>query len=123
MPWGATFSWYVMVDFHPASFFLLQAFHAFQYLMFPARVEMNEYSGSTHRWRHLLVYYVLLVIVGYVAFEWSSFSGVSEKFVPAGAATMMVINLHHYFIDGVIWKIRDPQVRHSLFGHLEPATA
>ena len=123
LPWVATFSWYVMVDFHPASFFLLQAFHAFQYLMFPARVELNDYTGPEHRWRHLMIYYVLLVVVGYVAFDWSGFHGVSEKFVPAGAATMMVINLHHYFIDAVIWKIREPEVRQSLFGHLEPATS
>lgn len=123
LPWVATFSWYVMVDFHPASFFLLQAFHAFQYLMFPARVELNDYTGPVHRWRHLIVYYVLLVVVGYVAFDWSGFYGVSDKFVPAGAATMMVINLHHYFIDAVIWKIREPEVRQSLFGHLEPAAS
>jgi len=33
---------------------------------------------------------------------------------------MMMINLHHYFIDAVIWKIREPEVRKSLFGHLTP---
>ena len=35
---------------------------------------------------------------------------------------MMIINLHHYFIDAVIWKIREPEVRNSLFGHLETTT-
>ncbi len=123
LPWVATFSWYIMVDVHPASFFLLQIFHALQYLMFPIRVEMNEYTNPRHKWRHLLFYYLALVICGYIAFTWSSLLGVSDARLPIATATMMVINLHHYFIDAVIWKIRDPEVRHSLFGHLAPASA
>jgi hypothetical protein len=123
LPWVATFSWYVMVDVHPASFFLLQAFHAFQYLMFPVRVEINEYTNPRHRWRHLFFYYIALVLVGLVAFEWSDLFSASDAMLPVATATMMVINLHHYFIDAVIWKIRDPKVRQSLFSHVEPARA
>jgi hypothetical protein len=33
------------------------------------------------------------------------------------------INVHHYFTDGVIWKISNPEVRRELFAHLAPATA
>ncbi len=122
LPWIATFSWYVMVDVNPASFFLLQAFHALQYLTFPARVELNEYTNPLHRWRHLIWYYVVLVILGFIAFQWADLAGVPASGLQMATATMMVINLHHYFIDAVIWKIRDPAVRQSLFGHLEPAT-
>jgi hypothetical protein len=31
---------------------------------------------------------------------------------------LMFINIHHYFTDGVIWKIGDPEVRHDLFAHV-----
>jgi hypothetical protein len=31
------------------------------------------------------------------------------------------INIHHYFTDGVIWKISNPEVRKELFAHIEPA--
>ena len=29
------------------------------------------------------------------------------------------INIHHYFTDGVIWKISNPEVRKELFAHVE----
>jgi hypothetical protein len=29
------------------------------------------------------------------------------------------INIHHYFTDGVIWKISNPEVRRELFAHVE----
>jgi hypothetical protein len=31
-----------------------------------------------------------------------------------------VVNIHHYFADGAIWKISNPEVRGQLFSHLEP---
>ncbi|MCP4885275.1 MAG: hypothetical protein GY904_01480 [Planctomycetaceae bacterium] len=155
LPWLATFSWYVMVDISPASFFLLQIFHALQYLMFPARVEINHYvereqgedkqgedkqgedkqgedkqgedkQGERGHLRfHMIAYYLALVVVGLFAFEWTQVlewtlvKNPPSNLVILGTATMVVINLHHYFIDAVIWKIRDPEVRHSIFGHLE----
>ena len=123
LPWVATFSWYVMVDLQPASVFLLQIFHAFQYLMFPLRVELNDYTPKRNGLRHLVLYYLLLVIFGFLAFDWHTFDAVPKQLIPAGTATLMIINLHHYFIDAVIWKIRKPEVRESLFGHLKPGTS
>jgi len=32
----------------------------------------------------------------------------------------MFINIHHYFTDGVIWKISNPEVRKELFAHVQP---
>jgi hypothetical protein len=29
------------------------------------------------------------------------------------------INIHHYFTDGVIWKISNPEVRKELFAHVQ----
>ena len=31
---------------------------------------------------------------------------------------LMFINIHHYFTDGVIWKISNPEVRQELFAHV-----
>lgn len=42
----------------------------------------------------------------------------------AADATAMLfafVNLHHYFTDGVAWKLRDPEVRRELFAHLQEA--
>ena len=32
---------------------------------------------------------------------------------------LMFINIHHYFTDGVIWKISNPEVRQELFAHVK----
>src|SRR5438067_11255484 len=32
---------------------------------------------------------------------------------------LMFINVHHYFTDGVIWKISNPDVRRELFAHVQ----
>jgi hypothetical protein len=35
-----------------------------------------------------------------------------------GFAISTFFNIHHYFTDGVVWKLRNPAVREDLFGHL-----
>jgi hypothetical protein len=35
-----------------------------------------------------------------------------------GFAILAFLNIHHYFTDGVVWKLRNPAVREDLFGHL-----
>ena len=43
-----------------------------------------------------------------------------------GFAFLAFLNIHHYFTDGVMWKLRNPAVRQDLFGHLarpEPVPA
>ena len=40
---------------------------------------------------------------------------------PARAAPILIlmfINIHHYFTDGVIWHISNPDVRKELFAHV-----
>ena len=36
---------------------------------------------------------------------------------------LMFINIHHYFTDGVIWKISNPDVRKELFAHVKRGAA
>ena len=46
--------------------------------------------------------------------------------VPGRAAPVLIlmfINIHHYFTDGVIWKISNPEVRRDLFAHVQPRGA
>jgi hypothetical protein len=31
---------------------------------------------------------------------------------------LIFINIHHYFTDGVVWKISNPEVRKELFAHV-----
>jgi hypothetical protein len=36
----------------------------------------------------------------------------------ASILVLTFINIHHYFTDGVIWKISNPDVRKELFAHV-----
>jgi hypothetical protein len=33
-----------------------------------------------------------------------------------------MVNIHHYYIDGCVWKISTPEVRKDLFKHLASPT-
>jgi hypothetical protein len=125
VPWLATYAWYVLIYVYPGMFFVLQIAHALQYLIFPLRVEMNQYNQQVGREhvgtvRHTVYYYVVLVVIGALAFD--GVLAATETADPHHQLSLLLsftINIHHYFIDGIIWKIRDPQVRRNLFGHLE----
>jgi hypothetical protein len=103
---------------------LLQFAHALQYLIFPLRVEMNrsEVSSPRHRALHALVYILGIVIVGNLVFVGTS--SIPSQPVLFGAILLAaMVNIHHYYIDGVVWKISTPEVRKDLFRHLPPAAS
>jgi hypothetical protein len=126
-PWIAIYLWYALIGAYPGTFAFLQIFHALQYLIFPLRVEVNQYSAKQKRTEskkliHAVAYYVVLVIVGAVVLELPSLSYIwGDKNLSLHELAAGFVNLHHYFIDGVIWKIRNPQVRRDLFAHLNLA--
>ena len=41
---------------------------------------------------------------------------------PVGLVVASILNVHHYFVDGSIWKLSSKEVRQDLFAHL-PARA
>jgi len=134
--WLAIFVWYAMMARDPKAIFWIQIAHALQYLAFPIRVEMNRTAASTARSAgryslHMAIYGVALLgasvllttvvpgqamgIVGRVFGE--------EPGRVAPILILMFINVHHYFTDGVIWKISNPEVRRDLFAHVTPPAA
>lgn len=134
-PWVAIYLWYTLIWAYPGMFALLQIFHALQYLVFPLRIEANQYSAKRKRsgikqFLHGAGYYLVLVVVGVVVFEllpdvtliWGDKEHLKDLVAVTSAVTASFVNIHHYFIDGAIWKIRNPQVRRDLFAHLKVAT-
>ena len=139
--WLALFVWYAMIARDPKAIFWIQIAHALQYLAFPIRVEMNrtaaestsKKSGAARGGRfvlHMVLYGVGLLVVSLVVAQvvpFSAMGAVGRMFgeEPGKAAPILIlmfINVHHYFTDGVIWKISNPEVRKELFAHVQPET-
>jgi hypothetical protein len=131
-PWLALYLWYPFWYFVPGGFLWVQLSHALQYLSFPLRVEVNRYSREAQRSaaqkRARVVWvYAGLVAIGLVVLHgpplaahafgpgWYS-NDVARSLFTAFAACVAI---HHYFIDGAVWKLRNPKVRRELLSHLE----
>ena len=136
LPWISIFMWSAVFASHPLGIFWVQIAHAVQYMIFPARMELNRSTAGTPAKRagHMVLWYVLLVGAGYFVFNVlvSLLAQPIERFSALGAEPEAVrllpfvvtafVNIHHYFTDGCIWKMRDPEVRKDLFAHLRRPT-
>jgi hypothetical protein len=134
IPWIAIFVWYAaMARVGLPALFIVQIAHALQYLIFPFRVELNRTrravgAGPSQLFAFQIMVYLTVLLVGSI---------VASILLPLGAMAVVTnwlgsrpgqvvgfaisafFNIHHYFTDGVVWKLRDPAVRADLFGHLK----
>jgi hypothetical protein len=129
--WLAIFVWYAVMARDPRAIFWIQIAHALQYLAFPIRVEINRSAASPRSSTarlvfHMAFYGVALLALSYVVAQvvpGTAMSVVGDVFgeEPGRVAPMLIlmfINIHHYFTDGVIWHISNPEVRRELFAHV-----
>ncbi len=126
LPWVSIYFWYLLLYVHVYFFLVIQLAHAFQYLSFPLRVDLNRYdraaphSAAIRACRVTMVY--LLLFAGGLILLWLpgelEYSGYLPSRVFSVASTIsIIVNIHHYFVDGAIWKISNPDVRRDLFSH------
>ena len=132
--WIAIFIWYAVMARDPKAIFWIQIAHALQYLAFPIRVEINRTTAAPSHpsggvvVKHMVIYGAVLLSVSYVIAQvvpGPAMSAVANVFgEEPGRVTpilmLMFLNIHHYFTDGVIWKISNPEVRRELFAHVPP---
>jgi hypothetical protein len=128
--WFSLFVWYAVIARDPKALFWIQIAHALQYLAFPLRVEINATRTRLRDHaafiKHMILYGVVLLGVSFfisLVVPASAMSVVGNMFgeEPGKAAPIMIlmfINIHHYFTDGVIWHISNPEVRRELFAHV-----
>jgi hypothetical protein len=125
-PWLAIYLWYLVLNFEPDAYMLVQLSHALQYLIFPLRVELNRLppgSDTTAALGKMLWagrYYTLLLVVGGVIFYLPTLLPGSSQTFTLAVVIASAVSIHHYFVDGTIWKISNKEVRAKLFSHLEP---
>ncbi len=124
IPMLALALWHVPLLGQEQYFYAMAFFHSLQYFPFVAKVEQsrNQIKQKSHPSLRLLPFYIVLIIVGYLAF-----TGVPE-YLDKGLANQTTlgvsfflicfisfINVHHYFIDNVIWRFKSKQVKEYLF--------
>ena len=113
---ASQFVWFV-VGYHAPLFYLfVPAFHSLQYLLIAWVMEMGEKPvqmkapAATVRW------YAVNVAGGAFLF-WGIPQIVHYFGTPLNLATAVVIagvQIHHFFVDGVIWKLKNPRVANPL---------
>jgi len=63
-----------------------------------------------------------LTLCGWLVFvvpmELADSGGFGLRYLLAVKFLVIAINTHHFFVDGAIWKISNPEVRRTLFAHL-----
>jgi hypothetical protein len=136
-PWLALLVWYAAMARDPRALFWVQIAHALQYLAFPLRVELNDAAARQQRHParaalpvavHAAAYGALLLAASWVVAQLvpvALMGAVGRAFgeAPGNAAPILLlafINIHHYFTDGVLWKLRNPEVQQQLFAHVAP---
>jgi hypothetical protein len=138
--WLAIFVWYAVMARDPKAIFWIQIAHALQYLAFPIRVELNRTAASAAADApakgpgravalHMAFYGAALLAISFLVAQvvpGRAMDAVAAvigeepgKVVPV--LILMFINIHHYFTDGVIWHISNPEVRKELFAHVTGA--
>lgn len=122
VPWVAFYIWWVPMDNLPEYYLLMVPFfHSLQYLPFALRVENAKIKKD--RWYNAQVSFriLLLLAAGLLAFEF--IPSILDKKLETdiyqsawffASAFAVFINIHHFFIDSVVWKLKDQEVKNSL---------
>jgi hypothetical protein len=121
--WASFLIWWIPVKNLP-EFYLMAVpfFHSLQYLLFAAKLEGNELKQKSVQAPKMIVIVVLTVLAGIAGFEiapaaldmyFSTAVHQSAWFFVAAAA--IFFNVHHFFIDSVVWKFDQQEVKNAFF--------
>jgi len=119
VPFVALYVWWMPQTRQYEFYFLLTPmFHSLQYLAFVYKMEDTRLRGEPHRELKATALVTGIVLAGWLAFEFvpntldnvlGTFSAWHMFFF--FTAAMLFINVHHYFIDNVLWRFKDPEIR------------
>ena len=124
---AAIYIWYLPTLYHPFFFFLVPFFHSLQYLLFVTALKKNEFvkesrqDGAELFWkifRYSSIIFVTSLLTFKLVPEWldASVSYDKREFGPQLFTFLFLtfINIHHYFIDNVIWRRDNPALKEYL---------
>lgn len=112
---------YVLVPDITNGWLVLNVWHNIQYIMFVWWFNNNRFKDevdpqakflSTICRRDHVLSYVLLCLGAstaiYLVVHQTTTAYMDNAMIPATVTAMMIINFHHYVVDGIIWKRRKP---------------
>ncbi len=122
--------WYIPALYHPAFFYFVPLFHSLQYLLFMGTLKWNQAQNLAEKmedptqkrltfFRVFWGFFALGIILGGLAMYVipKSLDTYFPIIQPGMGSTLwffcfnIFINLHHYFIDNVIWRGDNPFVK------------
>lgn len=125
--------WYIPAAIHPAFGYFIPLFHSLQYLAFVYTLKRNQVAAEVRgiadtrerrkEWINRFGgFFANALVLGLLAFELIPSWLDKQGFLPPGLGTspflasfLLFINIHHYFIDNVIWRSDNPTVKEYLF--------
>lgn len=115
VPILAILFWWAAVSLEPAFFFFLApSFHSLQYL---AVVWAFERGPWTRKWQWRQAVSPLGMFALFLLLGWIWDGRTADSFSRGSAAiaiAYIVVSLHHYLLDGVIWRTSDPRLKNLL---------
>ena len=127
--WATIYVWYLPVLVHQGFFYFVPFFHSLQYLMFSVTLSWNKsrdgksvLADQPARLRFIRrfgAFVVVSFVLGAAGFHWlPEWLDRNHAVRPdvLGAAYWVVafnlfINIHHYFVDNVIWRRTNDDIR------------
>ena len=124
VPMFALLIWHIPLFGNPQYFYILAFFHSLQYFPFVAKVETTRYKKQNRNkyTGRLLIFFGIMMVLGFLSFDYvpTSFDQMNDSLNLLHVSFFMIaflifINVHHYFIDNVLWRFKNKQVRELLF--------
>ena len=119
VPFAAIYVWWLPLTRQPEFYLLLTPlFHSLQYLAFVYKMEDTRLRTTRRPEVRATLLIAGTILAGWLAFEFLPVLA-DERFATFDRwgfyffiiAATLFINIHHYFIDNVLWRFSDPVVR------------
>ncbi len=124
IPMATLLIWHIPLLGQSQYFGVIALFHSLQYVPFVAKVEASRYKKNDrkHPMKRLALFYGIMIFIGYLFFDLFpnvlDFSAETNQQVGLSfyiITFIAFINIHHYFIDNVLWRFKTRDVRELLF--------
>ena len=118
---------YILIDDITTGWLVLNVWHNAQYILivwmynnnrFKSGVDkQHEFLSTISQTKNILGYLFVCVAIStafYFVLRSGTYRDNQGTVVPVTLVALMVINFHHYIVDGIIWKVRKKSLREKL---------